>query len=297
MSTYSIAQIETITGIKAPTLRKWETRYNFFETHRTDTNIRYYSDSQLKKLLNISVLMRNGFRVSKIDKMSEEEIHQTIEDSLVDLKNEDEISALIISMLEMDESKFDKIIKAQILKNGLLSTITNVIYPLLNQIGVLWGINKVIPAQEHFVSSLIAQKIFSSIDLLPIPNKGASSILMFLPDGEHHEIGLLLAYYIAKDLGWRVYYLGQNVPVQNINQVVEEINPTAMLTMLIASTRQNFVTQLDGILAQSKIPLFVSGNPKIFENSVNENLIYLANPEALITQLNSFSDKNKNHSN
>ncbi|MDB4304169.1 cobalamin B12-binding domain-containing protein, partial [Desulfosarcina sp.] len=96
---------------------------------------------------------------------------------------------------------------------------------------------------------------------------------MFLPDGEHHEIGLLLAYYIAKDLGWRVYYLGQNVPVQNINQVVEEINPTAMLTMLIASTRQNFVTQLDGILAQSKIPLFVSGNPKIFENSVNENLI------------------------
>ena len=297
MSTYSIAQIVTITGIKAPTLRKWETRYNFFETNRTDTNIRYYSDSQLKKLLNISVLMRNGFRVSKIDKMSEEDIHQTIEDSLVDLKNEDEISALIISMLEMDESKFDKIIKAQILKNGLLSTTANIIYPFLHQVGVLWGINKVIPAKEHFLSSLIKQKFFSSIDLLPIPNKGASSILMFLPDGEHHEIGLLLAYYIAKDLGWRVYYLGQNVPVQNINQVVEEINPTAMLTMLIASTRQNFVTQLDGILAQSKIPLFVSGNPKIFENSVNENLIYLANPEALITQLNSFSDKNKNHSN
>ena len=199
MSTYSIAQIETITGIKAATLRKWETRYNFFETQRTDTNIRYYTDSQLKKLLNISVLMRNGYKISKIDKMSDEDIHRTIEDSLIESKAEDEISALIISMLEMDESKFDRVIKSQILKNGLFSTITKIIYPFLHQVGVLWGINKVIPAQEHFVSSLIKQKIFSSIDLLPIPNNDAPSIVMFLPDGEHHEIGLLLAYYIAKD--------------------------------------------------------------------------------------------------
>jgi len=286
MSTYNIAQIVALTGIKAPTLRKWETRYNLFEPHRTETNIRYYSDDQLKNLLNISVLLRNGFRISKIDKMSDEDIYAAVANSLIDSTYEDEISALVISMLEMDEIGFDRIVNAQIIKSGLLSTVVEIIYPFLHKVGVLWTIDKVIPAQEHFVSSLIKQKIFASIDLLPNPAKEASSIVMFLPDGEHHEIGLLLAYFIAKKLGWRVYYLGQNVPVQNINQVVEEVSPNAILTMLIASSRQNFLTQIDDVLAQNKIPFFVSGNPKIFEKSINKNLIYLLNPGELITKLN-----------
>ncbi|HMC02111.1 MAG TPA: MerR family transcriptional regulator [Flavobacteriaceae bacterium] len=291
MSNYTIAQVVTLTGIKAATLRKWETRYSLFDPHRTETNIRYYSDSQLKKLLNISVLLRNGFKISKIDKMSDEDIHSTIENILIDSSQEDEISALIISMLEMDEIKFDKIIKSQIINNGLLTTTTKIIYPFLNQVGVLWGISKVIPAQEHFVSCLIKQKFFSSIDLLPLPHKGASSILMFLPEGEYHEIGLLLANYIAKELGWRVYYLGQNVPIENIKQVADEVHPDLMVTMFIASTQQNFTSQIDSILSQNNIPLLVSGNPVFFENKIDNNLIYLPSPEALINQLNSFDIK------
>ena len=72
MSVYTMAQIVALTGVKAHTLRKWETRYNFLEPERTDTNIRYYSDKQLKKLMNIGILTRNGYRISKIDKMSDE---------------------------------------------------------------------------------------------------------------------------------------------------------------------------------------------------------------------------------
>lgn len=291
MNTYSIAQIVALTGIKAPTLRKWETRYNLFDPHRTETNIRFYSDSQLKKLLNISVLMRNGFKISKIDKMSDLDIEHNIEDILLDPKQEDEISTLIISALEMDEVKFEQVIKSQIIKNGLLQTTTKIIYPFLNQVGILWGINKIIPAQEHFVSNLIKRKIYSSIDLLPLPQRNAPSILMFLPEGEYHEIGLLLACYIAKELGWKVYYLGQNVPIQNIFQVIEEVNPRAMLTMIIASFRQNVASQLDDILNQSDIPLLVSGNPKYFENKTKKKLIYLKNPEELITQLNFLNHK------
>ena len=286
MSTYTMAQIVALTGIKGHTLRKWETRYNFLEPERTDTNIRYYSDSQLKKLLNISVLMRNGLRISKIDKMTDEEIHSSMANSLIDSKEEDEITSLVVSMLEMDEIKVDRIIKSQIIKNGLLSTTTNIIYPFLNQVGILWGINKVIPAQEHYISSLIKQKIFATIDLLPLPQKDAPSIIMFLPENEHHEIGLLLAYYIAKELGWRVYYLGQNVPTNNIKQLIQEINPRAMLTMFITPKKNTIESQVEDILKQGDIPLLVSGNQTLFENIKNRNLIQLLSPEDLITHLN-----------
>ncbi|MDU8885899.1 MerR family transcriptional regulator [Yeosuana sp. MJ-SS3] len=292
MSIYTIAQVVALSGIKAPTLRKWETRYSLFEPHRTETNIRYYSDSQLKKLLNISVLLRNGFKISKIDKMSDEDIYEKIEDILIDSNQEDEITALIISMLEFDENKFDKIIKSHIINNGLLTTTTKIIYPFLNQVGVLWGIDKIIPAQEHFVSSLIKQKMFSSIDLLPLPHADAPSILMFLPENEHHEIGLLLAHFIAKKLGWRVYYLGQNVPTENINAVVEEIHPNAMLTMFIVSTHNNFLSILDELLLNPDIPLLVSGNPEFFENNSHKDLIQLKSPEELIMQLELLSAKN-----
>lgn len=285
MSTYSMAQIVALTGIKGHTLRKWETRYNFLEPHRTETNIRYYSGDQLKKLLNISVLMRNGFRISKIDKMSEEEIHDSITNTLLNSHEEDEISGLIISMIEMDETKFDYIIKSQIMKNGLLSTTVKVIYPFLNQVGILWGIDKVIPAQEHFASNLIKQKLFATIDHLPSPKENAPSILMFLPENENHEIGLLLAYYIAKELGWRVYYLGQNVPAENIKQMADNTNPKAMLTMFITPSKNKIRSQLEQYLSYGNTPLFISGNPAVLERSENKNIIYLSKPEELITHL------------
>ncbi|WP_452231015.1 MULTISPECIES: MerR family transcriptional regulator [unclassified Lacinutrix] len=283
MSKYTMAQIVTLTGIKAHTLRKWETRYNFLNPERTDTNIRYYSDLQLKKLLNIGVLTRNGYRISKIDKMSDTEIHQTISEKFISGDYEDEISALVISMLDMDEVTFNEILRTQIVKKGLLATTTDLIYPFLNQVGVLWGINKVMPAQEHFISNLIKKKMFASIDLLAYPHKGAPSILMFLTEGEYHEIGLLLAYYIAREMGWKVYYLGQNVPTENIKQVIEEVKPELMLSMFVTPTEESVSSKIDTILSQGDIALLVSGNPTILENvSQDKRVKYLAHPEELI---------------
>lgn len=286
MSKYTMNQIVTLTGIKAHTLRKWETRYSFLEPDRTDTNIRFYSDEQLKKLLNISVLTRNGYRISKIDKMSEAEIHNTISDRLIDGSKEDEISALVLSMIELDEIRFNEILKSLIIKKGLLATTTEVIYPFLHQVGVLWGINKVLPAQEHFISSLIKRKMLSTIDLLPDPQEEAASILMFLTEKEYHEIGLLLAYYIARELGFRVYYLGANVPTENIKQVIEAVKPRAMLTMFVTPSENSIKNKIDAILNQSNIPLFVSGNPDNLENIMNDKrIIYLSHPNEFIDKL------------
>ncbi|WP_417874344.1 MerR family transcriptional regulator [Xanthomarina gelatinilytica] len=286
MSVYTMAQIVALTGVKAHTLRKWETRYNFLEPERTDTNIRYYSDKQLKKLMNIGILTRNGYRISKIDKMSDEEIHKHIATTLIESSEEDDISALIISALEMDEVTFDSILKEQIVKRGLLQTTTQIIYPFLNQIGVLWGINKVMPAQEHFVSNLIKKKMFAAIDALPYPKEDAPVILMFLTENEHHEIGLLLAYYMARDLGWKVYYLGQNVPTENIQQVIDIVKPNAMLSMFITPTQESIKTKLDAILEQTNVPYWVSGNPAVIEDVMEDDRIgFISKPDDLILKL------------
>ncbi len=286
MSVYTMAQIVALTGVKAHTLRKWETRYNFLEPERTDTNIRYYSDKQLKKLMNIGILTRNGYRISKIDKMSDEEIHKHIATTLIESSEEDDISALIISALEMDEVTFDSILKEQIVKRGLLQTTTQIIYPFLNQIGVLWGINKVMPAQEHFVSNLIKKKMFAAIDALPYPKENAPVIMMFLTENEHHEIGLLLAYYMARDLGWKVYYLGQNVPTENIQQVIDIVKPNAMLSMFITPTQESVKTKLDAILEQTNVPYWVSGNPAVIEDVMEDDRIgFISKPDDLILKL------------
>ncbi|MCX7551710.1 MerR family transcriptional regulator [Xanthomarina sp. F2636L] len=286
MSTYSMAQIVALTGVKAHTLRKWETRYSFLEPERTDTNIRYYTDSQLKKLMNIGILTRKGYRISKIDKMSEKDIHDLITNSISDNSQEDEISALIIATLEMDEVVFNRILNSYIKEKGLLVATIQLIYPFLNQVGVLWGINKVMPAQEHFISNLIKKKMFSAIDALPYPEKNSPVILMFLTENEHHEIGLLLAYYMARDMGWKVYYLGQNVPTENIKQVIEVVNPKRMLSMFITPSTEPITVKLDAILKQTEVPLLVSGNPEVIEDIMDDKrIIYISHPEDLVENL------------
>ncbi|GGG33617.1 MerR family transcriptional regulator [Bizionia arctica] len=286
MSTYSMAQIVALTGVKAHTLRKWETRYSFLAPSRTETNIRYYTDTQLKKLMNISILTRNGYRISKIDKMSEEDINSVVATKLILGKQEDDISSLVVSTLEMDEVAFNNVLNAQIKKKGLLHTTTQLIYPFLNQIGVLWGINKVMPAQEHFVSNLIKKKMFSAIDQLPNADKNAPIILMFLTESEHHEIGLLLAYFVARKMGWKVYYLGQNVPTENIKQVVELVQPKVMLSMFITPTHESLKLKLDTIITQAGIPLLVSGNPGIMEGFMDDKrLTYVPHPDDFINIL------------
>ena len=162
--TYSIAQAVALSGISAHTLRKWESRYTFLKANRTDTNIRYYTDDQIKKIMNVSILIKHGYRVSKIDRMSNDEVHDIIANLLLKSDNDLEIKTLVLAMINMDEDKFDSILNVNISQNGLLKAVTDLIYPFLVNIGVLWGTSKIMPAQEHFVSSIIRKKMFSKID-------------------------------------------------------------------------------------------------------------------------------------
>lgn len=291
MTIYPVSQVESMTGIKAHTLRVWERRYQFLKPQRTETNIRYYSDEQLRKLINISILNRNGYKISKLDKMPDEEIHIKVSEILnnTDKTLEDDIQGLTLAMLEMNEDKFNKIYQAHIIRKGLLRTITDVIYPFLTHVGVLWITNKAYPAQEHFITNLIRQKVISAIESYTHVPENAPSIVLFLPDGENHELGLLLSSFVARDLGWKVYYLGQNVPREDIEDVVDLVQPNAVMTMLLAP-RKDTKELIDELLISMKgNPFFITGNPTILNDlKKSNNLIIVNHPLELEDRLNNF---------
>ncbi|MFN3555694.1 MAG: MerR family transcriptional regulator [Bacteroidales bacterium] len=239
---YSINDLEKITGIKAHTIRIWEKRYSVVSPERTDTNIRVYNDKDLKKLLNISTLNKHGFKISEIVQMGKEKLCEKIlEISNTSSDHESSINNLIISMIEMDEDKFEKVLSSAIIKIGFEKTITHIIYSFLEKVGILWQVGTINPAQEHFITNLIRQKLIIAIDGQEnSPKPEAKTFLLFLPENELHELGLLFYSYIIKKSGHRVIYLGQSVPLKDILEVIKIRNADYIITYFVAAleTRQ-----------------------------------------------------------
>ncbi len=291
MSKYSMAQVETLTGIKAHTLRKWEERYSFLKPERTETNIRYYSEDILRKLLNISILVRNGYRVSVIDQMQEQEINDKVTEIVSVATNgfEDVVDALVASMIRMEEKEFNAIFRHQVVRQGLMSTYINIIYPFLRQVGVLWGTSKILPAQEHYVMGLIRQKLISAIDSITPPKVGAPKLLLFLPEGELHELGLLLSSFIAQQIGWQVYYLGQNVPLENVPEAMKITQADAMMTILTSPRSGSSKDLLDSVLGDNNVPFLISGqSPMVNKLIGDQRVVLIAGPEDLIRFLENY---------
>ncbi len=235
MGQYSIKELEQLSGIKAHTIRIWEKRFKIIEPSRTATNIRYYSDLDLKKIINVSLLNTNGIKISKIADMSLDDMNKKVLE-ISDLHNDTaiHIDRMVIAMIDMEEELFEKILNNLILRYSFEKTITEIIYPFLEKIGVLWQTQNIIPAHEHFISNLIRQKIIVAIDGLPIPPKAAKKILIFLPEGEMHELGLLFYHFLIRKAGYRTYYLGQNVPHEDLISVYKVHHPDFMLTSIIS---------------------------------------------------------------
>uniref|UniRef100_UPI0040486B7C MerR family transcriptional regulator n=1 Tax=Algoriphagus sp. TaxID=1872435 RepID=UPI0040486B7C len=249
MSTYSIKDLEQLSGIKAHTLRIWEQRYNLLQPKRTDTNIRFYDDDDLKLILNVALLNDNGVKISKIASMSPNELREEVmkltERSLT---HDDQIHALTICMIEMDEERFDKILSTNILKLGFEQTMLNVIYPFMSKIGVLWQTGAINPAQEHFISNLVRQKLIVAIDG-QIPQQGGKKFLLFLPEGELHEISILFASYLIKSKGHKVIYLGQSTPNDDLLSVFKLHQPEYLLTGITTSPSSEYVQEYINALA------------------------------------------------
>ncbi|MGB3181317.1 MAG: MerR family transcriptional regulator [Cyclobacteriaceae bacterium] len=261
MSTYSIKDLEHLSGIKAHTLRIWEQRYNFLNPKRTDTNIRYYDDKDLKLILNVSLLKDYGFKISKIAKMNEREmLEEVIKITEKNLKYPDQIHALTLSMIDLDEDRFEKTMSTNILQLGFENTMINIIYPFLSKIGVLWQTGAINPAQEHFISNLVRHKIIVAIDGQFVPNNNDNKkFLLYLPEGELHELNLLFCYYLIKSRGYRGIYLGQSLPFEDLVSVYKVHSPEYIVTILTSVPRQEevqaYVDKLGETFPQSEVLL------------------------------------------
>lgn len=282
MSIYSISDLEKLSGIKAHTLRIWEHRYGVIKPKRTETNIRYYTDEDLKSLMNICLLNKGGHKISKIAEMSATEVAQKVNEiSGIALDPDTQSDTLTIAMIELDEVKFEKIISGNIKLHGFEKTMLEVINPFLEKLGLLWLTGSIKPAQEHFISNLIKRKILVAIDALPISeDPDVPKFLIYLPEGEIQELSLLFVYYLLRVRGFRVIYLGQNIPLEDIKSVNESHSPNYIFTMIsemfFKDPIQKYVDKLTETFPDTKIllsgyqvlmqPLKKSSNMMILES-------------------------------
>lgn len=257
-SKYSIKDLEQLSGIKAHTLRAWEQRYDLIQPHRTDTNIRYYVDEHLKRILNIAVLVKSGLRISKVADMSQEEIRAAVIDAGRYKGNyESQINAFKIAMLEFDEYLFDSLFNKCLIQFGTEETLTKILGKFIQEIGLLWQAGAITVANEHFISSLVKQKLLSIIDQTIIPQKNTEqeSYVLYLPADELHELGLLYLYYFLKKSGHRVLYLGQSVPIEYLKEVADKTKVDQFISVF--TTKPHF----------EEIDLYFEKIGEMFDNS------------------------------
>ena len=291
MNSFTIKDLENLSGIKAHTLRIWEQRYNFLKPERTFTNIRYYSNNELKTILNIALLNKYGYKVSHIDKMSNTEIREKVLTlNQQEAQQERIVNELVQHMVDLDTKAFEETLSSYILVRGIERTITQIIFKYLEKIGILWLTNHINPAQEHLVTNIIRQKLIVGIEGVSSPLKVNKTILLFLPEAEYHEMGLLFMYYLLKSRGIEVIYLGTNVPLADVGYVVKVKKPD-FLYCHITRPGQNF--NFDKFLANisknlAETPCIISGqltqnyekkiqSPIMFKRSFAEVMDFISN--------------------
>lgn len=261
MNSFTIKDIENLSGIKAHTIRIWEQRYSFLKPQRSDTNIRNYSNEELKVILNIALLNRHGYKISHIDKMTAAEMKQKILLLNPLAQQERIVNALIQQMIDFEMDAFESTLEKYISSHGIEKTIMQIVFPFLEKVGILWMTNHIIPAQEHLVSNIIRQKIINGIETVQPLIKSSESILLFLPENEHHELGLLFMHYMLKSRGLNVIYLGANIPLKDIEFVVKLKKPGYIYSHLTAVSQSfnfgKFISEM--IKAFPKTPIVLSG--------------------------------------
>jgi MerR family transcriptional regulator, light-induced transcriptional regulator len=243
---FSIKELESLSGIKAHTIRIWEQRYKFLKPSRTLTNIRTYTNEELKTLLTVALLNKHGYKISRIDNMRPEQRRQEVlQLNTTEARSEQVVNDLIGTMVDLDFIHFEALLAQQIQQHGLFATISGVVFQFLEKVGILWQTNRIQPAQEHVASCIVRQKLISAIDQLPAPVKRTPFFLLFLPENEHHELGLLFVYYLLKKRGLPVLYLGANVPLKDVSYVVDQKKPAHLYLHLSSfPVKQNFIKYL-----------------------------------------------------
>lgn len=274
MNQFSISQLAQFSGVKPHTIRIWEQRYNALHPKRSEGNTRYYDGDQLRRLLNIVSLTKTNFKVSQLCSMNDEELFQLLEKHYGKAAEDNDydyfVNLLLATGMDYDEPAFDKIFSHCLLRFGLAKTYEKVVSPLLAKLGLMWTTNVAPPSQEHFLCNLIRQKLFTAIDSLPPPNEEAEKWLLFLPENELHEIGLLFSNYLIRSKRRNTVYLGTNTPLFAAEKTLIDLKIDKILIFLVhkdlPENVEEYLKQLKELGKEQKI--YIAANKELFAEDI-----------------------------
>jgi len=293
-SQFSIKDLENLSRVKAHTIRIWEKRYDLLKPSRTETNIRTYDLQSLKKLLNVSLLYNEGYKISKLAKLSESEIHKIIKIKGGLLPEDIALHGFKKAMFEFDISLFNKAYSDLITDKSFSEIFQTVFIPLLNDIGRLWQTNTIDPVHESFISELIRQKIMLNIDKAQHDFEAESDVLftLFLPNNEIHEIGLLYAHYELIQAGFHTIYLGANIPLRSLGFLLDKNDNSFFLSYLTMYPEQKpvlaYIAEFQDYISKEKFcDLWLMGPraKEINEDQLDKNVKIIAQIDTLLEQL------------
>lgn len=263
MKKYSIGDIESLIGIKAHTIRAWEIRYNLVPPKRTLTNIRYYDEQDLKTLLNIVALNENGYKISRIAALTKQQMTGLVRQLNKDWDNETvQLLSLSSAMIKYDEVAFSKILMGCIDEMGLVKTMDMVLFPFMKRVGLLWQTGAIDPSQAYFASNLIRDRLIVEIDGVEKPeNARPKRFLLFLPEGEMRETGLLFVRYLLKSCGHDTLYLGAETPYADLKKVIKSYQPDYAFIVLTSLNLGKDINKVVGkVVDHVDVPLLVAGS-------------------------------------
>jgi len=285
-SNFSIKNLENLSGIKAHTLRIWEKRYNLLEPERTYTNIRRYSLDSLRKLLNVTLLYNHGFKISKIASLKQDEIPKLVRSIALKANSEQvAINAFKLSMINFDYELFDTNYEEILQHHDFEYLFMQVFMPLMRELGILWQTGAISPSHEHFITNLVKQKIHLQTELLQ-KNKFEQSqqpiFVLFLPENEIHELGILYLNYLILSKGYRTIFLGQS------------LQTTSLQTLYSYETQYNFVSYFTVEPNKDKIMSYLQDfNTQLLENY--DSKLILFGPQQALIDKDQLSDKIELH--
>lgn len=290
MNKYSIKDLERLTGIKAHTLRIWEQRYGILNPQRTDTNIRYYLDEDLRKILNVSLLNSNGYKISKIADLNLTQMNAAVSEitQLAD-SAESQIESIVFCMMTFDEARFEKVLSGNVLRYGFEKTMIDIIFPFMQRVGNMWLTGTIGPAHEHFISNMVRQKLVVAIDgQLPSPKPDAPKYLLFCPDQEYHELGLLFMNYMLRSRNCQTVYVGSSVPIADLEVVYQTHHPQYLFTYITTNPAGDnlveYFTTLVHMFPKAKV--LAAGNPvKLVKAELPEEMLFLNDATDAIAQI------------
>jgi DNA-binding transcriptional MerR regulator len=260
MTRYSIKDLEFLSGIKAHTIRIWEKRYQLLDPERSDTNIRFYSNEDVKRILNVAMLVKNGYKISNVASFDNAKLQNEVLRQNRNLSDpEKNIDRLILHTVNMDLAGFEQLIHKIIEDSGFSKAIQNVIFPFFELIGVLWQAGSIFVTHEHFVSNLVRKHLI--VETARFDNQSSDkSMLLFLPEDEMHELGLLYLNYLAASNGYRCIYLGQNVPFNDLIQLINSHPFDYICTSFVyAIEKQDLEQYLSNLSKAYKNRIIISG--------------------------------------